>query len=129
MARFSLAGGLDRTWVTGPGLVLRGFADAAGDLYTFDDDPVLGDADEARLRSTAGLEMRFPMVQRTPQVTRIVEPIIQIAHGAQTGDVNDIPNEDSLLVEFDETSLFSTNRFPGTDRYETGTYANVGLRY
>lgn len=129
MARFTLAGGIDRTWVTAPGLVLRGFADAAGDIYSIDDDPVLGDTDETRLRSTVGFEFRLPFVQRGDDVTRILEPIVQIAHGAQSGDINDIPNEDSLLVEFDETSLFSTNRFPGTDRYETGSYANVGLRY
>lgn len=129
LTRASIGGGLDRTIVTAPGLVLRGFADVSGDLYSVRNDPVLGDVDEARLRSTTGLEFRVPFVRRTPGLTQIIEPIIQLVHGAESGNVTDIPNEDSPLVEFDETSLFSTNRFPGYDRFETGSYANVGIRY
>ena len=129
MTRATIGAGIDRTVVTDPGLVLRGFADVAGDFYDVDDDPVLGDVTETRARSTLGLEFRMPFVRRDDAVTRIVEPILQLVHGAQSGDITDIPNEDSQLVEFDETSLFSTNRFPGLDRFETGSYANVGLRY
>jgi len=45
-------------------------------------------------------------------------------------DMFDIPNEDSVDVEFDETSLFLTeSRFPGEDRFEGGTRFNVGVRY
>jgi len=129
VTRATVGAGIDRSLVTAPGLVMRGFADVSGDLYSVRNDPILGDVDEARLRSTAGLEFRVPFVRRTPALTQIIEPIIQLVHGTQSGSIGDIPNEDSQLVEFDETSLFSTNRFPGVDRYETGSYANVGLRY
>ena len=44
-------------------------------------------------------------------------------------DQDDIPNEDSQLPEFDETNLFSLNRFPGLDRLETGLRANLGVSY
>ena len=40
-----------------------------------------------------------------------------------------MPNEDSQLPEFDETNLFSLNRFPGEDRVETGLRANLGVSY
>jgi LPS-assembly protein len=40
-----------------------------------------------------------------------------------------VPNEDSLLVEFDEGNLFSLNRFPGSDAIERGARANLGLSY
>ena len=40
-----------------------------------------------------------------------------------------MPNEDSQLPEFDETNLFSLNRFPGHDRLETGLRANLGVSY
>ena len=40
-----------------------------------------------------------------------------------------MPNEDSQLPEFDETNLFSLNRFPGEDRLETGLRANLGVSY
>jgi len=39
------------------------------------------------------------------------------------------PNEDSIQVEFEETNLFSTNRFPGFDEKELGLRANVGVNY
>ncbi len=129
MSRVTVGAGLDRTIVTSPGLVLRGFADISGDLYSVRNDPIRGDVDEVRTRSTAGLEFRMPFVRRTPELTQIIEPILQLVHGAQSGNIGDIPNEDSVLVEFDETSLFSTNRFPGEDRFETDFYANLGLRY
>ncbi|SOH93662.1 LPS-assembly protein [Monaibacterium marinum] len=129
LSRATVGAGLDQSYVTEPGLVLRGFADVSGDIYSVRNDATLGDVDETRLRSTVGMEFRMPFVRRTAELTQIVEPILQLVHGEQSGNINDIPNEDSVLVEFDETSLFSTNRFPGTDRYETGTYANVGLRY
>jgi LPS-assembly protein len=44
-------------------------------------------------------------------------------------DQDDFPNEDSRLPEFDETNLFSLNRFPGLDRLETGLRANLGVSY
>ena len=46
-----------------------------------------------------------------------------------SSDQKDVPNEDSQLPEFDETNLFSLNRFPGIDRLETGLRANLGVSY
>jgi len=40
-----------------------------------------------------------------------------------------VPNEDSVLVEFDEGNLFSLSRYPGLDALEQGARANLGLRY
>src|SRR3546814_8123154 len=44
------------------------------------------------------------------------------------GNPKSIPNEDSLSFEFDETNLFSLNRFPGYDRWDGGPKLNYGLR-
>ncbi|QPH53907.1 LPS-assembly protein LptD [Pontivivens ytuae] len=129
VSRTSLGAGFDRTIVTDPGLVLRGFADFGGDLYYTADDPAVGSDTDARVDSTVGFELRYPFVSRNAGLTQVIEPIIQIVRGDQSGDPEDVANEDSLLVELDETNLFSTNRFPGSDRFETGTYANLGLRY
>ena len=38
-----------------------------------------------------------------------------------------IPNEDSLSFEFDDTNLFSDNRFGGIDRVEGGSRVTYGL--
>ena len=45
------------------------------------------------------------------------------------GNQQDIPNEDALSLVFDDTLLFDIDKFSGYDRIETGTRANVGLRY
>ena len=57
-----------------------------------------------------------------------LEPIAQVIYSDTIGE-SDVPNNDSTLVEFDTTNLFSIDRFPGEDRVETGLRANVGLTY
>jgi LPS-assembly protein len=60
----------------------------------------------------------------------VIEPIAQVVWSDAFGnDIDDIPNEDSQLPEFDETNLFALNRFPGVDRLETGLRANLGVSY
>jgi LPS-assembly protein len=55
---------------------------------------------------------------------------VQVVAAPNSNDNDQIPNEDSLDIEFDETSLFSLDsRFPGLDRFEGGTRANIGVRY
>ncbi len=61
--------------------------------------------------------------------TQLIEPIAQIVVGPQTGDSQNskYPNEDSLDLEFSDANLFGFNRFPGVDRLDGGTRANVAL--
>ena len=64
------------------------------------------------------------------RAAHVIEPIAQVIYSDEFGhDLDDIPNEDSQLPEFDETNLFSLNRFPGLDRLETGLRANLGVSY
>ena len=44
-------------------------------------------------------------------------------------DQSEIPNEDAKSLVFDDTILFDIDKFSGYDRIETGTRANVGVRY
>ena len=43
--------------------------------------------------------------------------------------IQNIPNEDSLDFEFDDTNLFGQDRFSGLDRVETGARVNYGLQW
>jgi len=46
------------------------------------------------------------------------------------GSQTDIPNEDSLNLNFDETNLLiGESRFAGNDRFEAGSRLNAGIRY
>ena len=58
----------------------------------------------------------------------MIEPIGQLVWSPNGGNPPEIPNEDSLVFEFDDANLFSPSRFPGLDRVEGGLRANYGLR-
>lgn len=83
----------------------------------------------ARFMPNIGLEYRFPFVAVTSWATHIVEPIGQIVVRPDETKVGKLPNEDAQSLVFDDTTLFSANKFSGFDRIEGGTRANVGLQY
>ncbi|MEO1000101.1 MAG: LPS assembly protein LptD, partial [Pseudomonadota bacterium] len=76
-----------------------------------------------------GAELRYPFALATENATHYIEPIGQVIFAGSGGNGPGFINEDSVLVEFDETNLFETSRFPGEDRFEPGFRANLGIRY
>jgi LPS-assembly protein len=67
----------------------------------------------------------------------VLEPLVQVAVSPNAKQVEvgvDAAgqpiylDEDSLAFEFDETTLFRANKFPGFDLYEDGVRVNVGGR-
>ncbi len=83
---------------------------------------------ESRIRPSLALDWRFPFVRREGTVRQVIEPVAQVILTPYGGNPRDIPNEDSRSLEFDETNLFSLNRFPGHDRVESGPRANLGVK-
>ncbi len=83
---------------------------------------------EARFRPTLALDWRFPFIRREGTVRQVIEPVVQMILTPYGGNPKEIPNEDSRSLEFDDTNLFSLNRFPGHDRVESGPRANLGLK-
>jgi LPS-assembly protein len=73
-------------------------------------------------------DWRLPMVRAEGSTRQVVEPIGQLIASPNGRNTRKIPNEDSVSFEFDDTSIFSANRFPGVDRIEGGTRANYGLK-
>ena len=98
------------------------------DVYQVWNDPVQPDGTWARGMPTAAAKLRWPLVRTTARAEHVIEPIAQVIYSDYLGET-DVPNEDSQLPEFDETNLFSLNRFPGEDRLETGLRANLGVPY
>ncbi|MBT6096076.1 MAG: LPS-assembly protein LptD [Rhodospirillaceae bacterium] len=82
-----------------------------------------------RLFPYADLNWRMPLVKSQGTVRQILEPIASLAIAPNGGNPDEIPNEDSTDFEFDETNLFSFNRFSGIDRVEGGTRVNYGLKW
>lgn len=73
----------------------------------------------------AALDIRYPLMARTPGATHVIEPIAQLVYRGGPA-IPGIANDDSQSLIFEDTSLFSFNRFSGADRQETGLRANVG---
>jgi LPS-assembly protein len=106
------------------------FANLRADAYHVTDTGPLGDDDQTvgRVLPWAGAEWRYPMVRTDWGWKQVIEPIIQVIGAPYGGNPDEIPNEDSAAFEFDETNLFSFNKFPGLDRWEAGPRVNVGFR-
>jgi len=119
-----------RAFVTDPGVLITPFADAQADLYLIEDDPQFSENTEIRATGALGVDIRYPFIAQNTLGTHVIEPIVQVIAAPNSSDDNDIPNEDSIDTEFDETSLFSLDsRFSGDDRFEGGSRANIGVRY
>ena len=80
-----------------------------------------------RVFPQAGLEWKLPWARRDGRYTHIVEPTVGLVIAPSSQNPEKIPNEDSLSFEFDDTNLFSDNRFGGIDRVEGGSRVTYGL--
>ena len=81
-----------------------------------------------RVLPAVALDWRYPMVRDAGRMRQLVEPIVMGVISPYGGNRSDIPNEDSVSFEFDETNLFSLSRFPGYDRWDGGPKLNYGVR-
>lgn len=127
LSRASLSFNWRRNWVTTGGLEISAMTNARLDSYSIAQDAVF-DGSPERLSGAAGLELRWPLVKAGPTGrTQMIEPVAQLVLAAQS--TANIPNADSTLVEFDEASLFSLDRYPGADAAESGARLNLGISY
>jgi LPS-assembly protein len=78
---------------------------------------------------TIGLTYRFPFVAQAGNLHSTLEPIAQIIVRPNESTVGRMPNEDAQSLVFDDTNLFSANKFSGWDRNEGGGRLNYGLNY
>jgi LPS-assembly protein len=81
-----------------------------------------------RVFPQVALTWNYPWVRREEGFSQVIEPIVMVAAAPNGGNPGTIPNEDSQGFEFDETSLFLRNRFPGFDRVDSGQRVDYGLR-
>jgi len=92
---------------------------------------------QARALATVGANLSYPLYRRWHDATVVLEPLLQVAASPDAKqivvghDASGKPiflNEDSVAFEFDETTLFQPNKFPGYDLYEDGVRVNVAGR-
>src|SRR5262249_56903579 len=85
----------------------------------------------------AGANLSYPLYKRWDDATVILEPLVQVVLSPRADQIviGKDPagkpvflNEDSVALEFDETTLFRPDKFPGYDLYEDGARLNVAGR-
>ena len=77
---------------------------------------------------TLGLNASWPFIRQSHGTTIVLEPIAQLALSPNISQSPKVPNEDSAVFQYDETSLFEADKFPGYDMFDSGQRLNVGGR-
>ena len=114
---------------TGYGLKWGPFFDLRHDYYHETDMTTLRtSANFTRDLGTVGVNLSYPLYRRFKAFSTVIEPVAQIAVSPKNQANPNLPNEDSQGIEFDDTTLFSVNKSPGFDVYESGARINLGLR-
>jgi len=129
--RLSLDGGWHLPYVAPAGDVYSLSANLRGDLYLVDNVTKSGGGThsgaQGRLFPQIAADWRYPFVRQSGTVQQLVEPMLGVVVAPAGGNPEAIPNEDSQDIEFDDTNLFSRNRFTGLDRVEGGARLVYGL--
>ena len=116
-----------RDWVLPAGLIGTALGELQADVTAVRQDPTYPD-EIGRVHGVVGAELRWPLVKaEAGGATQVLEPVLQVVLAPDNGE--EVPNEDSLLVEFDEGNLFAVDRFPGSDAVELGNRASLGLAW
>lgn len=107
------------------GLLLSPFAEGRYDYYQLDD-TASGVSEVSRGAASVGTRLSYPLYRPGSFVDILIEPEAMVAYGTAGSNDPDIPIEDSLFYELDETSLFEANAASGFDTYEGGSKASLG---
>lgn len=75
------------------------------------------------------VKWRYPWMRQDGSVQQVIEPIAQAVFAPNGSNPGEIPNEDSLGFEFDDTNIFKLNRLTGRDRVDSGTRFDYGIKW
>ncbi len=119
------------------GIRIQPFADARFDYFSINDGQIqsgianalrAAPSTDSRSLGTIGANLSWPFIKPVGHGSLVIEPLVQLVYANNVKLNPNIPNEDSVSFEYDETNLFSINRFSGYDLAEGGARANVGIR-
>ena len=104
---------------------------ALSPLYNASQANFLGSDNVLRAQFTpgVGVEYRYPLFARLNIGTITFEPIVQVVARPNVIGSNSLVNIDAQSLVFDDTNLFSWNKYSGYDRFETGVRVNYGGQF
>lgn len=133
--RLSFDGGWERQFTSSTGLISTLSGLLRDDNYWADnvvdpslDGQVYNNVTMVRPFAQANLVERYPLGRQGDGYQQLFEPIVAFTAAPVVHPPADQPIEDSLDVEFNETNLFSPNRFTGSDLIEGGSRVTYGAR-
>ncbi len=132
--RLSIEGGWHLPYIGSFGEVIDLSASLRGDLYHVSNlanssGPGTDSGIAGRIVPQLKIDLGLPLSRQQGRISQTIEPLASFIISPYGGNPEGIPNEDSVDLEFDDTNLFSSNRFTGLDRVETGPRVNYGLKY
>lgn len=132
--RLSTTGGFELPWSSALGDLYRLRLSLRGDVYHTDGNPVTLDDEGGtdvvvRGIPRATLDWSWPWIGETFGLTPVLEPTASVTWTVDDPNDEDIPNEDSRDLEFDDSNLFEPSRFAGIDVVEGGSRISYGLRF
>jgi LPS-assembly protein len=134
-----------RTFTSTAGLRVVPFVDLRVDGYNLNGlqtGPGTGNTSSwktvSRGLAVAGADISYPVYRRVDDATVVLEPLLQLAASPKASQVRIsfdpttgkpvYLDEDSIAFEYDETTLFRADKFPGYDLYEDGLRVNAAGR-
>lgn len=130
--RISAKAGYVIPFVADFGLITTLSASLEADGYHYDNRIVNGQPENnvtaGRVVPKLAAEWRFPFVRGTEGVRQVIEPLAGIVIAPDNGNPSEILEEDSAVVELDDTNLFSEDQIPGLDRADLGQRGVFGVK-
>ena len=131
--RVSVSPGATLPYITDNGQVFTATVNLRQDVYYTDNLPITGSANTfdgttSRTLPQAALEWDYPLINNFSSGAWVVEPVVLTVLQTSGGNPNTISNEDSSLLELSDTNLFSIDRMPGLDLYDSGSRVAYGVR-
>lgn len=130
--RLSLKGGYLLPMIADFGLVTTVSASVQADGYHLDrvetDGTTENNVVERRVIPRLAIHWRYPFVRGGDGVRQVIEPVAAVIATPNTGNPGNIPEEDSVVIELDDTNLLSDDRIPGSDRADLGQRAVYGVK-
>lgn len=126
-ARTTVDADWQRNWHLVNGVIAQGQLGLSADSFAIRDDSTYS-SHASRLTPRGAITLRLPMTrQASSGASHFLEPIVQLGWRDVTGD--DVPNDESNFVEFDQGNLLELSRFPATDAREDGFTMVYGFNW
>lgn len=119
-------------WVTPPGILVEPYVLARIDSYSLDNVPIAGGGtisdDFSRELGLAGFDVSYPLYRAGQSMDWVIEPVIAATIASEDPESARVFNEDSQLLDLDESLVFAPVRASGHDVWEEGQRVSYGVR-